>query len=152
MNNLDEKQIEKIKIMAQLAIYDKTFGEDDKKANDLYYRDYIYRKNFNYRLAFSIGYLMIAAFYTLTIFMVPDIDLYNFDFIGFGRDLAIGAGVFLLIATLIGTVASSNDYKKIKYRLKGYFTLMNKLEELDTPKKIKNRKPLAARQKREEFN
>ncbi|MCL2611548.1 MAG: hypothetical protein FWE02_07755 [Defluviitaleaceae bacterium] len=130
-NGITEKNVERIKIMARLAIYDKTFGEDDKKANDLYYRDYVYRKNFNYRLAFLLGYIMMAIFYIVATFLDPSIDLYNFDFMQFGINLSIGAGIMLLAATLIGSLASSSDYKRIKYRLKGYFSLMNELERLD---------------------
>ena len=131
VNKIMERDVERIKIMARLAIYDKTFGEDDKKANDLYYRDYVYRKNFNYRLAFLLGYIMMAIFYIVATFLDPSIDLYNFDFMQFGIDLSIGAGIMLLASTLIGSLASSSDYKRIKYRLKGYFSLMNELERLD---------------------
>ena len=130
-NEITEKEVERIKIMAQLAIYDKNFGEDDKKANDLYYRDYVYRKNFNYRMSFFVAYAMVVVFYVLITFLNPSIDLYNFDFTGFITEIAIGAGIILLIATLIGSIVASGDYKKIKYRLKGYFTLMSMLENLD---------------------
>lgn len=153
-NEITETQIERIKVMSKLAIYDKHFGEDDKKANDLYYRDYVYRKNFNYRMSFFIAYVMAVSFYVLITFLDPGIDLYNFDFLNFVTEIAIGAAVVLFAATFIGSIVASGDYKKIKYRLKGYFTLMSLLESLDNEDKKREIKlqKMQRRTQRKEVN
>ena len=122
---------ERIIIMTKLAIYDKTHGEDDKRANGLFYRDYVYRRNFAFRFFALIGVLIPIAIYIVIMVLSEDMDFLGFDYIQFGINTAIIIAVVLGIYTFVGTRIATEEYTKIKSRLQEYFALIAKLEELD---------------------
>ena len=121
---------EEIIIMSKLAIYDKNNGENDKKINGLYYRDYVYRKNFYARAFALLGCLIIIALYATNLLLDEQIDFFEIDF----NLLAISSiqiiGVVMVLYTLIGTKISTTEYRKIKQRIKAYFLLIRDLEKL----------------------
>lgn len=134
MNNID---IERIKIMTKLAIYDKTYGESDKLANSLYYRDYVYRRNFKARAFALVGCLIPFGIYTIFLIIGYDIDLINFDYFGYLRNIGIIIAIIMVIYTLVGTRIATEEYKNIKLRLQEYFKLISELDEI-TNKKANN--------------
>jgi len=121
--------------MSKLAIYDKTHGQSDKMANDLFYRDYVYRKNFALRFAALLGCLIPIVLYMAYLVLSEDMDFFNFDYIQFVINASIYVGIIMVVYTFIGTKIFTHEYKEIKLRLQEYFTLMRRLETLrgDTP-------------------
>jgi len=121
---------EKIALMTKLAIYDKKYGENDKGVNDLYYRDYVYRRNFYVRTMAFLGCLIPIGLYAIYIILHEDTDFFALDY----TQMAIRAGLFILVVmlayTIIGTSIATAEYAKIKHRLKDYFGIIKKLEDL----------------------
>ena len=121
---------EEIKIMTKLAIYDKTHGPSDRVANGLYYRDYVYRKNFFIRFCALIGCMMPIGLYVVTIFTDDTLDFLAYDYMGLLISLGTIIAVVMIAYTFIGTRIATEEYKDIKLRLKTYFTLIRELETL----------------------
>lgn len=122
---------ERMRVMTQLAIYDKEHGEVDRRANSLFYRDYVYTRNFKLRLAAGLGVAIPAAFHFVFLFFTEGIDLLEFDFVGYFINVGVTIGLVMLLYTLIGTQLATTEYKQIKLRLQRYFSLMRELDELD---------------------
>lgn len=120
---------ERIKIMTKLAIYDKTHGESDRVANELFYRDYIYRTNFTLRLAAGIGVVIPFIFHFIFLFFTDGVDLLHFDFVGYFVNMGIVVGLVMVIYTFIGSHIATSEYKNIKLRLQHYFSLLRQLDE-----------------------
>ena len=123
-------QKERIIIMTKLAIYDKTHGENDKLANGLFYRDYVYRRNFAFRFFALIGTLIPIAIYIVIMVLSEDMDFLEFDYVQFGINTAIIVVAVMGIYTFIGTRIATEEYTKIKLRLQEYFSLIAELEKL----------------------
>lgn len=121
---------EEIKLMAKLAVYDKTHGETDRAANGLYYRDYVYKKNFFIRFCALMGCLLPIILYVVTLFMDDGVDFLGFDYTGLLINMGTIIAVVLVAYTFVGTKIATAEYKAIKLRLKEYFTLMRELETL----------------------
>lgn len=126
---------EEIILMTKLAIYDKTYGEKDKKANDMFYRDYVYRRNFYLRFFALIGTLIPIGLSVIYEVFIEDVDFLNFDYMEFGINVALIIIGVQLFYTLAGTKIATMEYREIKTRLKGYFALMKELDELRSPSK-----------------
>jgi len=121
---------EKIIIMTKLAVYDKKYGEQDKLANEMFYRDYVYRRNFLLRTFAGVGCIIPATIYLLVLVLSEDMDFFNFDFVGYGINIFIITVAIMLFYTIIGTIIATKEYKNIKIRLQKYFGLIKKLEEI----------------------
>lgn len=121
---------DQIILMSKLAVYDKTYGERDKRANGLFYRDYVYRRNFSFRCGALIGSLILIAFHFLALIINEEMDFFAFDYIQFGINAGIILGIIMVIYTFIGTRIATEEYKNIKLRLKDYFSLIRQLDEL----------------------
>ena len=124
---IDEK---KIRLMTKLALYDKTHGKSDKTVNELYYRDYVYRRNFRVRVFALFGTIVPIAFFTIYTVLDEDMDFFNFDYAQFGINIAIFVSIVLLVYTIIGTSVATAEYAAIRKRLKSYFAIIKELEEL----------------------
>ena len=119
--------------MTKLAIYDKKYGETDKRVNDLYYRDYVYRKNFYVRLSAALGCVVLFGFYIANMLLSGEVDFFEMDYTNLVIDMGIFVGVVMLAFTLIGSHIATKEFKEIKNRLVGYFSLIKQLEELKNP-------------------
>lgn len=127
MKELDARRII---IMSKMAIYDKTYGTEDKKANDLFYRDYVYRRNFIFRTCALIGTLIPIGISTVFLAISEDMDFLTFDYLGFLQNHAITIAIVMALYTFIGTKVATAEYKNIKIRLQAYFALMRELDEI----------------------
>ena len=134
----EETQIneDKIKIMAKLAVYDKKYGESDRKANGLYYRDYVYRKNFFLRFFALIGTLMPVGLYLIMLLMNDTLDLLTFDYMGVLINVFLIIAAVMIFYTFIGTQIATQEYKEIKVRLKSYFGMLKELDKLTEKQNI----------------
>ena len=59
------EDLRKIRLMVSLAIYDKHYGEKDRKITSKYRRDYVYFKNLSMRLGVVAGFAVICGIYYL---------------------------------------------------------------------------------------
>lgn len=121
------ENFKKVRLMANLAIYDKHFGEEDRKITSQYRRDYIYKKNLSLRLGIVVGVLLIVALYYSYKLFVANVDVFGL----FNRAEFIRLGIMLLailvIYTIIGTVVNGKRYDEAEERLELYEKMLNKL-------------------------
>ena len=120
----------RILLMAKLALYDKKYGNKDRKLNEFYQHDYIYKKNFVTRLYALIGGLILLMFYWLYQFFVMGIDLFDMDYQKAIIDSLLFLVALLATYTVIGSRIAIVEYKKAQSRLKKYFILIHRLERL----------------------
>ena len=121
----------RIILMTKLAIYDKTYGENDKRANDMFYRDYVYRRNFVFRFFALVGTLIPIFLSVVIMILNEDMDFLGFDYIQFGINTAIIIAIVMGVYTFIGTQIATEEYSKIKFRLKEYFSIIAELEKTE---------------------
>lgn len=121
---------EEIIIMTKLAIYDKKYGEQDKKANELYFKDYVYRKNFYARLLAFIGCIIVMLLYITYIILSDDLHNFLINYKQYALIMFIFIACVMIFYTFINTKIVTKDYKNIKNRLKSYFILIKELDKL----------------------
>jgi hypothetical protein len=125
----------KIVIMTKLALYDKHHGVQDRKCNEFFRHDYIYKKNMWTRLCSALGAIAILAIYWANKLLVVKVDILEIDF----RQEALNAGIFVIavmaIYTLIGTASAARQYAKVQERLKAYFNMLAALDRIKPERK-----------------
>jgi hypothetical protein len=133
----------KILLMTKLALYDKRYGEQDKRGNDYFRHDFIYKKNMWTRMCAFLGTLFILAVYWANKLLVEKVDLLEIDF----RKEGVNAGIFVLAVlafyTVIGTISAARQYGKMQERLKTYSKMLTALDRM---------RPEARRKPEEESN
>ena len=127
------EDLKKIRIMTNLAIYDKHHGEEDRKITSHYRRDYVYKKNLSIRIGVLLGSLVLAMLYYGYKLFVAGTDI----FVTFSKDEAIKIGIavaiVLVIYTVIGTVINGARYSLAEERCLKYEKMLAKLNgKIDT--------------------
>ena len=125
-------------MMTKLAVYDRKYGPQDKKNNEYYRHDYIYRKNMWTRLCASIGAVIILIVYWLYQLYALNQNFLDIDY----KQAGINAAVFVLavmaIYTVIGTVRETAQYAKSQRRLKNYMRMLYMLDRIKEPEPSQN--------------
>ena len=121
------EDLKKIRIMTNLAIYDKLHGEEDRKITSHYRRDYVYKKNLSIRIGVLLGCgVLVMLYYGYRLF-VTGTDM----FILFNRSEAIKIGIFaailIVLYTILGTVINRARYALAEERCLKYEKMLAKL-------------------------
>ena len=120
----------RIIMMTKLAVYDHKYGRHDRKNNEYYRHDYIYRKNMWTRLCASIGAIIILAVYWIYQIFALNKNFLEIDY----RQAGINAAFFVLavmaVYTVIGTVRETAGYAKSQRRLKNYMRMLYMLDRI----------------------
>jgi len=120
-------------MMTKLAVYDRQYGPRDKKMNEYYRHDYIYRKNMWTRLCAALGAIIILAVYWIYQLFALKINFLEIDY----KQAGINAAVFVLAAmavyTLIGTVRETARYAQSQRRLRNYMRMLYMLDRIREP-------------------
>ncbi|MBS4959924.1 MAG: hypothetical protein KHZ62_03775 [Clostridiales bacterium] len=119
----------KIRTMAILAVYDKKFGSKDRKIENNYKGDYIYKNNCINRIGVTIGFFIIICFYVFHLLFFTEFDITTFDYRGFVEKCGIAWLLLLLIYTIIGHFVYGREYDLAEKRLKGYEILIRHLDK-----------------------
>ena len=123
-------QKDKIIIMTRLAVYDKYDGKADKKANEYYRHDYVYRKNIWIRVCAAFGTVILLSFYWLNEIFVKGVELSSLDI---QKELT-STGIFMLfilaLYTIIGMRLGHKEYDLSQARLRKYYYWLNQLDHL----------------------
>jgi len=121
------EDLKKIRIMTNLAIYDKHHGEDDRKITSHYRRDYVYKKNLGIRIGVFLGSAVLVMLYYGYKLFVEETDI----FVIFNKNDAIkmGIAVFILLVvyTIIGTAVNRARYTLATERGEKYEKMLAKL-------------------------
>jgi hypothetical protein len=123
---------QKIILMTKLALYDKNEGETDKKTNDFYRHDYLYRMNMGIRLSVGLGGLLLVALYWLYLLFIDGMDILTADL----RLIAYESGMFLValiaVYSLIGTIQGTRQYYLVQKRINNYLSMLRQLERIES--------------------
>lgn len=125
---IDQK---KIRIMTALAIYDKHWGENDRKVDSYYRMDYIYKNNCWTRICICIGLCILFMFYGLHMVFVREIDFASINYTLLAEKWIFIFIVVLIGYTALGTALSIKEYEKANRRLSNYHKLLDRLEILN---------------------
>lgn len=118
--------------MANLAIYDKNFGDEDRKITSLYLWDYIYRKNLSMRIGIIFGYLVVIGLYYSYKLFIKNADLFSL----FTKSELIKMGIILLVLlavySVIGIFIHKKRYMEAETRMEIYEKMISKLNGIET--------------------
>jgi hypothetical protein len=116
--------------MSKLAIYEKRFADSDRKLNEYFRSDYVYKKNVRTRFFVFLGCLIILCFYITHKIVVDKAAVLSLDFM----DELRGPAVFTVCATLFYTFLSwareAANYNAAMDRLKIYGAMLGRLDKL----------------------
>ncbi|GMQ57878.1 hypothetical protein AN1V17_22730 [Vallitalea sediminicola] len=120
---------EKVKIMTNLAIYEKNVGKEDFSVNGHFKSNYISYNNFKTRLGILIAMCIIFGGdlmkrVTRDLNSLGDINYFNIGI----RYLVILA-IVLAIYTIISTIIYRKRYKSAEIRIAKYKKLLSKLND-----------------------
>ncbi len=102
------EDLKRIKTMVSLAVYDKHYGDKDRKITSKYRRDYVYLRGLSMRIGVAIGFFIVCGMYYLYELIVKNADV--FEMINKSTIIEIGAA--LLIVLILYTVVCSFTYKR----------------------------------------
>ena len=123
----------RIILMTKLAIYDQKYGSRDKKDNEYFRHDYIYRKNMWTRLFSSVGAVIILAVYWIYQIFALNQSFLEIDYQKAGIEAAIFILAVMALYTIIGTIRETVQYTKGQRRLKNYMRMLYMLDRVREP-------------------
>jgi len=140
---------EKIILMTRLAVYDKHSAAKDKRINDYFLHDYIYKSNMYTRIAVITGALILVSLNILYRVLNESADIFDLDYTQELKKIGLFILAAALFYTVIGSLKAAREYYKCQKRIKEYTDCMEKLEKAGLKKPVTNgkRPPRGARQR-----
>ena len=102
------EDLKRIKTMVSLAVYDKHYGEKDRKITSKYRRDYVYLRGLSMRIGVAMGFFIICGMYYLYELVIKNADIFEM----ISKNTIIEIGVALLTILIIYTFICSFTYKR----------------------------------------
>lgn len=102
------EDLKRIKTMVSLAVYDKHYGEKDRKITSKYRRDYVYLRGLSMRIGVAMGFFIICGMYYLYELVIKNADIFEM----ISKNTIIEIGVALLAILIIYTFICSFTYKR----------------------------------------
>lgn len=125
---------DKIIIMTKLAVYDKNYGESDKRYENYFVEDYVYRRNAGVRFSVLLGTFIILIFYYLLRFAGDNVDVLTLDYRQEVMNIAVFVIIMLFVYTVISSITATVDYHLSERRRRKYFSMIQKLNNLSARK------------------
>ena len=121
------EDLKKIRTMISLAVYDKHYGERDRRITSKYRRDYIYLRGLGMRIGVALGFFVVYTLYCLYRLIIDEADIFSM----ISKKTLIEAGVILLVVLIIYTVICSfkfkEEYDEAEIRLNIYEERLKKM-------------------------
>ncbi len=120
----------KVRLMTQLAIYEKGEGKEDFKLSKYYKSDYARLQVLKTALMVTISYVILVGLYVLYKLQYILDNILSIDYKGIGWTILgiyIGIISVYLILTLLGY---SLKYSMSRKKLKKYFRMLRKLKAI----------------------
>jgi hypothetical protein len=111
---------DKVILMTQLAVYDKHGAEKDRKINDYFLHDFIYKNNMWTRFSVIAGSIILYFFYMLHRIFNQGLDIMTLDYIGELKKMGVFILAVALVYTVLGSIKSAYDYRKSQNMIKQY--------------------------------
>lgn len=121
------EDLKKIRTMISLAVYDKHYGERDRRITSKYRRDYIYLRGLGMRIGVALGFFVVYVLYCLYRLIIDETDIFSM----ISKKTLIEAGAMLLVVLIIYTVICSfkfkEEYDEAEIRLNIYEERLKKM-------------------------
>jgi hypothetical protein len=124
--------------MTKLAIYDKKYGESDRKHNSFFRNEYVYWKNFWARVYAFFGSLILVSLYVLNELTVKKVDVFELDYKQEGINILVFIMVVLAVVTVLSGIKATWEYSKIQERIKRRLSLTKKLDAIAARERLEN--------------
>lgn len=124
----------KIRIMTAMAIYDKYYGDKDRKIDGHYRADYIYKKNSFTRLSVLTGIIILCGIYAINLIFNGNFDITEFNYIYEAEIFGVALVGILILYTIISSHIYGKEYDDAQQRLENYSYLMDMLKNLNSDK------------------
>ena len=121
---------ERIRLMTQMASYEKNEGKKNMAVGKFFRSDYITIQILKAILSATIVYGACFAVYILYQFEDFMENIYNMDLIGFAKNVLLYYAVTVIVYTIISYVVCSVRYAKAQKNLKSYYQSLKKLSSL----------------------
>lgn len=119
--------INKIRLMSKMALYDKKGFQKDAEANEYFRHDFIYKKNMSLRFYVGVGILILLIFHVLRVLSSVGGDVFALDFQDEIMRIVIFVVIVMLFYSFVGTVIFTREFLASQKRVKSYFSLMREL-------------------------
>ena len=121
------EDLNKIRTMIGLAVYDKKYGKKDRKILSKYRHDYIYLRGLNMRIGVAIGVLIIYALYYFYQLFAMEGDI--FFLIEKATVIRMGTVVFIVLAiyTVLCFFRFRREYHEAQDRMDIYEERLEKI-------------------------
>ena len=131
------EDLKRIKTMVSLAVYDKHYGEKDRKITSKYRRDYVYLRGLSMRIGVAMGFFIICGMYYIYELVIKNADI--FEMISKNTIIEIGVALLaiLIIYTFICSFTYKREYEEAQRRLDIY---EERLKRLNVSGGLKGRK------------
>ncbi len=117
--------------MVSLAIYDKHYGDKDRKITSKYKWDYIYLRGLNMRIGVVMGYIIVCAMYYLHKLIIQNADMFEIITKDTFKQILIRLVIVLIIYTVICSFKYRKEYKEAESRMALYEERLEKLNSIN---------------------
>lgn len=121
---------DKVKLMTQLAIYEKNSGKTDKEKMEYFKTDYISYNNFKTQISVTIALIIILGVEFTKVVTDHLANITEYNFVALGVKYLIIWVIFIGIYTMISSLNNRIDYSKAKKRTNEYEKMLKKLEKM----------------------
>lgn len=121
---------DKIKLMTQLAIYEKNIGKEDFKKSDFFKTDYVSYHNFLNQISVTFALLCVFGIHFAKTVSDHLANITEYNFVALGMKYLTIWAVIIGIFTVLSTIINRVEYSKAKKRLEQYEELLKKLDKI----------------------
>ncbi len=118
---------EKIRMMAQAAVYEKQYYRQDMFAERYFKNDYIGLERVKTKIWMTVFFVMFVAGYLFNQVYVEQVDLLFFDYKGFVIKALIVYLVLSIIISFLTSAVYGPRYERASRRLKAYYNQLEKI-------------------------
>ena len=118
---------EKIRMMAQAAVYEKSYYRKDMFVERYFKNDYIGLERLKTKIWMTVFFAMYVAAYIFDLVYIEQIDLLHFNY----KQFAVKAIIIYLVLSVIISVLTSAvygpKYERANRRMKAYYDQLEKI-------------------------
>ena len=118
---------EKIRMMAQAAVYEKSYYRKDMFVERYFKNDYIGLERLKTKIWMTVFFAMYVAAYSFDLVYIEQIDLLHFNYKQFAVKAII---VYLVLSVIISVLTSAvygPKYERANRRMKAYYDQLEKI-------------------------
>lgn len=122
--------VEKIRLMTQMASFDEVEGKKDIAVNGYFRGDYISFQILKSAIYATIGFAVIMALYVLYNLETFLSDFYKMDMVAFGKEWLTRYAIVLLIYLVISYFVYAFRFNRSKKRIRAYQQQLKQLHKM----------------------